>query len=138
MLAVFYVAKALVCLPDFMNCRKHELPWWLPRYSSSAEYSLHRPELSLHLECSSQHATCLGACQLCQLHSEYCHCEALPLHAPSKPSWCIPVFSLPVACMLFMNLLSSLKYVFNAGIGSPGFSQLFVKDVTNHVCKILR
>lgn len=29
-------------------------------------------------------------------------------------------------------------YVFNAGIGSPGFSQLFVKDVTDLVCKILR
>lgn len=34
-----------------------------------------------------------------------------------------------------MNLLSSLMYVFNAG---TSFSQLFVKDVIDLVCKILR
>lgn len=125
MLVVFYIAKVLLCLLDFINCREHELPQWLPRYCSNAEHSLHWPELSLHLECSSQHATCLGACQLCQLHSEYCHCESLPLCTPSQPSSCIPVFSLPVACMFFINLLSILMLLFNAGIGSPGFSQLF-------------
>lgn len=125
-----YIAKALFCLPAFINRRKHELPQWLPGYCSRAEYSLHWPELSLHLERTSQHATYLGARQLRQLHSEYCHCEALPWHASSKPSQCIPAFPLPVVHMFFMNPLSGLLYVFGAGISSMALSRLFVKVVT--------
>lgn len=49
-------------------------------------------------------------------------CHLLPLQ--TEPSQCIPAFPIPVAHIFFMNPLSSLMYVLDAGIDSMAFSPL--------------
>lgn len=55
----------------------------------------------------------------------------LPLCAPlQKPSQCMPVCPLSIACTFLVIPSSSLMYVFGAGVGSTAFSQLLVRVVT--------
>lgn len=106
--AVMYAMHRFYFVPYVSYCRKHELCQWLPMYCRSTKYSLPWSQLSVYLECPTQHASYLGASQLCQLLSEYSCYKMFPYCASLKCSSytvCISIF-VSLACSCFTLLYS--------------------------------